>query len=75
MTKRVFNWSKPATTRAGSEVKLYELFYNRYANGAYYESSEDVWYPCQWNFDGMYGDKPTAVDLINVIEYPTSEEE
>ena len=66
--KRTLNWNYPMQTRAGSEIRIYEVFDKRYVNGAYYESSEDIWYPCQWDSSGLYGDKPTSIDLVNVKE-------
>jgi len=67
------DFTKPITTRGGSEVKFYEIFDGRYINGAYYESSEDIYYPCQWSIDGTYGDRDTAIDLINISAYPDKE--
>lgn len=65
-SRRSLDFTTNIATRGGSDVRFYEIFEGRYINGAYYESSEDVWYPCQWGFDGMYGDKPTAIDLVNI---------
>ena len=64
------NFTRPIQTRGGSDVRLYDIFDGRYINGAYYEQSEDIWYPCQWSSTGEYGDKPTALDLINITAYP-----
>ena len=64
--KHRLDFTRPITTRAGSEIRLYEIFDARYINGAYYESSEDIWYVCQWDSAGLYGDKPTSIDLVNV---------
>ena len=62
---KTLDWTKPVTTRGGSEVKIYEVFYPRYCNGAYYDPDDDVWYPCQWGPNGMYGDRNCAIDLVN----------
>ncbi len=70
---KTFDWTKPATTRAGSSVKIYEMFYGRYANGAYYDSSTDVYYPCQWDMSGVYGSRKSPLDLVNVKEFPVDE--
>ena len=59
------DWTKPVITKAGSEVKIYEVFYGRYLNGAYYEPSEDVWYVCSWDSSGKYSDRDCALDLVN----------
>lgn len=67
------DWTKPVQTRGGSEIKIYEVFYNRYVNGCYYEQSEDIYYPCQWDLNGKYGDKPCSLDLINIKAYPDPE--
>jgi hypothetical protein len=63
------DFTRPIATRGGSEIKFYEVFDGRYINGAYYEQSEDVWYPCSWGSDGKYGDKPCSLDLINIVSY------
>jgi len=56
-------------TRAGSAIKLYEIFSNRYINGAYYESSDDIWYPIQWGWDGHYiNEEERALDLVNIMQ-------
>ena len=39
-------------TRSEHDVRIYEIFYERYLNGAYYDRDTDIWYPRQWNFDG-----------------------
>ena len=68
-SRKRLDFTKPIKTRGGSDVKFYEIFDGRYINGAYYESSEDIWYPCQWGADGVYGDRDTAIDLMNVASY------
>lgn len=60
------DYTKPVKTRGGSQVKIYEIFYQDYCNGAWLEPDREVWIPAQWDFQGMYTDKPTALDLINV---------
>ena len=59
------DWNKPLETRGGSEVRLYDIFANRYVNGAYYDPCDDVWYPCQWGMSGEYGARKSALDLVN----------
>ena len=71
--KQALDFTRPIATRGGSEIKFYEIFDGRYINGAYYESSEDIWYPCQWGSDGLYGDRNTSIDLVNIPEYPEKE--
>jgi hypothetical protein len=53
----------PSCTR--SCVKLYEVSMG-YINGAYHEDINDIWYPVQWGKNGMYANKPSKLDLINV---------
>lgn len=53
-------------TRGGSDVRLYDIFESRYINGAYYEPQDDVWYPCQWDWNGYFSDKKSACDLVNI---------
>jgi len=38
---------------------------SRYLNGAYYDPSDDVYYPCQWSISGEYGTRKSALDLVN----------
>lgn len=52
-------------TRGGSSIRIYEVFESDYVNGAYYDEESDVWYPCQWDWNGNYAHKPSALDLIN----------
>lgn len=63
---KALDFTCPVATRGGSDVKFYEIFYGRYINGAYYEPSEDIWYPCSWDFTGQYSDKRSALDLVNI---------
>ena len=68
------DWNKPLETRDGNEVRLYDIFANRYVNGAYYDPCDDVWYPCQWGMSGEYGARKSALDLVNrqpcIDDYP-----
>ena len=64
MTKKL-DYTKPVRTRGGSEVRIYEIFYNDYCNGSWYEPDRDVWVPCQWDFQGYFANKPSALDLVN----------
>lgn len=34
-------------------------------NGAWYEPERDVWYPAQWDWEGIYASKPSSLDLVN----------
>ena len=52
-------------TRGGSAIRIYEVFESDYINGAWYEDDRDVWYPCQWGWNGDYSEKKCALDLIN----------
>ena len=60
------NYTLNVRTRAGSDVRVYEIFYQDYINGAYYDEDSDVWWPCQWAFNGQYASKPSSLDLVNV---------
>jgi len=64
-TKKPIDWTQPVRTRGGSSVKIYEIFYEDYLNGCYYDEDSDVYWPCQWTFDGKYADKPSSLDLVN----------
>lgn len=73
--KLKIDWTKPLQTRSGSEIRLYDLFPNRYANGAYYEKETDIWYPLQWDWNGQYATHPSSSDLVNEKpQYPEPEE-
>lgn len=63
--KQQLDWTRPIRTRGGNSVRIYDVFDGRYTNGSYYEDTEDIWYPCQWSPDGMYGDRESALDLVN----------
>ena len=65
-TKYRLDPTKRIATRGGSDVRVYEVFYNDYINGAYYNSDQDVWYPCQWDINGLYSDKHSQLDIVNV---------
>ena len=67
------DFTKPVTTRAGSNIKVYEVFYGKYINGAYHDPDTDVWYPCQWDMSGVYGSRKSSLDLVNVKEFPVGE--
>ena len=56
------------STRGGSDIRLYDIFPDRYINGAYLDPSTTIWYPVQWNWDGSYGDVERALDLVNNID-------
>ena len=60
------DFTRRITTRAGSPVELYFICEGKYINGAYYESEDDVWWPVQWDWEGNYASKKSALDLINV---------
>lgn len=55
-------------TRGGSDVRIYDIFESRYINGAYLETSTDIWYPMQWDWNGFYAEKPSDADLINISD-------
>lgn len=67
--KPTLNFTKPIATRDGNDVRFYDIFDGRYINGAYYEPEDDVWYPCQWGINGVFGARDSGLDLINVSEY------
>ena len=46
-------------------MRIYEIFYGDYVNGAYYAEDRDVWFPIQWEWDGAYAQKKSALDLVN----------
>ena len=58
-------------TRGGSPVRLYDIFESDYCNGSYYNAESDVWYPVQWDWNGKYAHKPSALDLVNVRKTQT----
>jgi len=60
------DWTKKIVTRGGSDYRLYEVFYEDYCNGSYYDEDSDVWWPVQHSFNGRYADKPSSLDLVNV---------
>jgi len=66
--KSILDFTRSMCTRSGSNIRLYDIFPNRYINGAYHESCDDVWYPVQWGWDGHYGEGERALDLVNIIE-------
>ena len=57
--------NKPIETRCGYQVKIYEAFAGRYFNGAYYDSTTDIWYVRQWDKDGYDEEREKALDLVN----------
>jgi hypothetical protein len=59
------NFSLPIKTRGGSLVEIYYIREGEYCNGAYYDKESDVWWPCQWSWNGDYADKRSALDLVN----------
>ena len=72
------DFKKPVSTRAGSYVKIYEV-YNEQLIGAWYDSLEDRWIPTCWTLSGYFlpvnkGDKQfrSSIDLVN--EEPYAEE-
>lgn len=60
------DYTRSVKTRGGSEVRIYEIFYQDYINGAWYEEDRDVWIPAQWDFQGHFASKQSALDLVNV---------
>ena len=59
------DFKRRITTKAGSDVRIYEVFEGRYINGAVYEPVDDVWWPYQWDANGNYAFKPSSLDLKN----------
>lgn len=71
--KNKLDFNKQLQTRNGFEVRIYEVFDRRYLNGAYYEASDDVWYPKQWGLDGsLTPDSRDDFDLINCAKKETT---
>ena len=64
--KTQLNFKQPMTTRGGSDIRLYELFSDKYINGAYHERETDIWFPVQWDWNGFYGNNPSSLDLVNI---------
>jgi hypothetical protein len=60
------NTNKPLETKSGHPVKIYEIFYNRYLLGAYYDRDTDIWYPRQWDWDGSDSLGEFTLGLYNV---------
>lgn len=65
MTNRI-DWTKPVQTRGGSKVDIYYIREGYYVNGAYYSEDSDTFFPVQWDFNGYYANKKSALDLVNV---------
>lgn len=63
---KALDFTRSIETRGGCEVRLYDIFDGRYINGAYYDSSDDIFYPLQWSCDGMYGATRSDLDIVNV---------
>lgn len=59
------DFTKRVTTRAGSAVEIYYIREGVYINGAYYGGVDDVWWPVQWDWEGNYASKKSALDLVN----------
>ena len=59
------DFTKRITTRAGSPVELYYIREGWYLNGAYHDEASDVWWPVQWDWEGNYASKKSALDLVN----------
>jgi len=55
-------------TRSDHDVRIYEIFYERYINFAYYDRDTDIWWPRQANWDGTDVFNEKALDLVNVKE-------
>lgn len=72
-SKRTLDFRRPIQTRGGSDVRFYDIFDSRYINGAYFDPDDDIWYPVQWDTCGMYGDKRSTLDLVNVPERTSDE--
>lgn len=67
MFMKTLSFTRRIATRAGHDVRIYEVFSGKYLNGAFYDAEDDVWYPQQWNMDGSISlDKKDDLDLVNV---------
>ncbi len=71
----MLDFKKPASTRAGSEIKIYEV-YRETLIGAWYDNTEDRWIPTCWTLSGYFlpvnqGGKQfkSSLDLVNVAPY------
>ena len=70
--RRSLDFTQPIKTRIGNDCRFYEIFNGRYINGAWYEESDDVWYPQQWGVDGRVSpDTRDDLDLINAKKETT----
>ena len=63
--KKQLDPTRGLKTRGGSRVRIYEVFYGDYINGAWYEEDRDVWIPAQWGINGEFASKQSALDLVN----------
>jgi hypothetical protein len=46
-------------------VELYYIHEGKYINGAYFDTESEVWWPVQWDWEGNYASKKSALDLVN----------
>lgn len=65
MGTKQLDFTKPITTRAGSKVDIYYIREGVYINGGYYSKEDDVYFPVQWDWEGNYASKKSALDLVN----------
>lgn len=60
------NFSKRVSTVSGHDIKIYEIIYPKYCNGAWYEKETDIWWGTQWNMDGTNAYNDKDLNLHNV---------
>ena len=60
------DFNRRVATRAGYDVKIYEIIYPKYLNGAYYDRDTDIWWARQWDMDGKDSGGEYELDLRNV---------
>ena len=66
MAGPTLDFTKRIATRAGHDVRVYEVFYPKYMNGCYYEEETEIWWPAQWNMDGSHAGFEKDLKLHNV---------
>lgn len=64
--KTKLDFKRPIATRCDYPVRFYDIFVDRYINGAYYDRDTDIWYSRQWDWDGTDALGERNLDLRNV---------
>ena len=67
MAKRSgIDFTKPIETKCGYDIKIYEIVYPKYMNGAFYDRDTDIWWARQWDMDGKDSAGEHNLNLRNV---------